>query len=205
MAIFLSISTNQTMFLPLVCLVPARLLIFEVAKWAVSYLTHCSNPFQVDMFISRSMIQTLNNTKNVQEGKRHQKKETSNFLFLSFQICVVTNLSACSCFCLRSFCFWGEVSNSCIWMISAETPCWEIHRKKTAKFLMMTFTCRSTFLYASPISLILFFLFPSIPVPLLDICQVFQFAAPIIVLMFRHPIPTTGFHYVYSTDKLHTR
>jgi hypothetical protein len=109
LAIFLSISLNQTMFLSFVCLVPAGPLDFEVAKWAVSYLTHCSNPFQVDMFISRSMIQTLNNTKNVQEGKRHQKKETSNFLFLSFQVCVVTNLSAYSFFCLCSFCFWGEV------------------------------------------------------------------------------------------------
>ncbi len=60
-------------------MVPAGLLNFEVAKWAVSSLTHCSNPFQVDMFISRFMIQILNNIINVPEGKRHQKKETSNF------------------------------------------------------------------------------------------------------------------------------
>jgi hypothetical protein len=33
-------------------------------------------------------------------------------------------------------------------MISAETACWDIHRKKRAKFLIWTFTCRSTFLYA---------------------------------------------------------
>jgi hypothetical protein len=36
----------------------------------------------------------LQSIQNEQEGKRHQKKETSN------------------CFCLCSFCFWGEVSNS---------------------------------------------------------------------------------------------
>ncbi len=33
-------------------------------------------------------------------------------------------------------------------VISAETTCWEIHRKKIAKFSMRTVTCRSTFLYA---------------------------------------------------------
>ncbi len=68
---------------------------------------------------------------------------------LSFQIWVVTNLTAPNCFCLCSFCFWGEVSNSWILKISAETPCWE-------KDLMRTFTFRSTFLYAynpSPFSL----------------------------------------------------
>jgi hypothetical protein len=60
---------------------------------------------------------------------------------------VVTNLSAPSCFCLCSFCFWGEVYNS--WILN------DIGRnsllgnkKKIAKFLMRTFTCRSTFLYA---------------------------------------------------------
>jgi hypothetical protein len=31
------------------------------------------------MFISRFMIQILHNIQNVQEEKRHQKKETSNF------------------------------------------------------------------------------------------------------------------------------
>jgi hypothetical protein len=36
----------------------------------------------------------LQRIQNVKEGKRHQKKETS------------------SCFCLCSFCFWGEVSKS---------------------------------------------------------------------------------------------
>jgi hypothetical protein len=36
----------------------------------------------------------LQGIKNVQEEKRHQKKETS------------------SCFCHYFFCFWGEVSNS---------------------------------------------------------------------------------------------
>jgi hypothetical protein len=55
------------------------LLDFNIAKWAVSSLTHCSNPFQINMFISRFMIQILQNIQNVQEGKEHQKKETSNF------------------------------------------------------------------------------------------------------------------------------
>ncbi len=57
------------------------------------------------------------------------------------------NLSAPSCFCVCSFCFWGEVSNS--WILNG------IGRKsllgngkKIAKFLMRTFTYRSTFLYA---------------------------------------------------------
>ncbi len=66
--------------------------------------------------------------QNVQQGKRHQNKETSG------------------CFCLSSFCFWGEVSNS--WILN------DIGRnfllgngKKIAKCLMRTFTCRSTFLY----------------------------------------------------------
>jgi hypothetical protein len=99
LAIFLSISPNQTMFLPSVCLVPAGLfchscfnlcslfrrltvyilLDFKVVKWAVSSLTHCSNPFQVNIFISRFMIKILHNIPNLLERKRHQKKETSNF------------------------------------------------------------------------------------------------------------------------------
>jgi hypothetical protein len=54
------------------------LLVFNVAKCrAVSSLTHCSNPFQVNMFISRFMIQIMHNIRNVQEEKRHQKKDTS--------------------------------------------------------------------------------------------------------------------------------
>ncbi len=107
LANFLSISPNQTLFLPSVCLVPCGLFChyrlnlcsqtyilsdFKVAKWAVSSLTHCSNHFQVNMFISRFMIQILYNILNVQEGKRHQKKRDIKF-FISFQICVVTNLS----------------------------------------------------------------------------------------------------------------
>ncbi len=79
LAKFLSISPNQTKFLPSVCLVPAGLfchsfskplvslrmlstyilLDFKVAKWAVSSLTHCSNAFQVNMFTSRFIIQML--------------------------------------------------------------------------------------------------------------------------------------------------
>ncbi len=45
------------------------------------------------------------------------------------------------CFCLYSFCIWGEKFPTAeFWMIARK---W----KKTAKFLMETFTCRSTFLY----------------------------------------------------------
>jgi hypothetical protein len=36
------------------------------------------------------------------------------FCLFCFQICVVTNLSAPSCFCLCSFCCWGEVSTNWI-------------------------------------------------------------------------------------------
>jgi hypothetical protein len=110
------------------------LLNFKVVKWAVSSLTHCSNPFQVNLLISRFMIQILQIIQNVQEGKKHQKKETSKLL--SFQICVVTNLSAPSCFSLCSFCFWGEVSNSRNSLLG--------NRKKIAKFLMRTFTVLAT-------------------------------------------------------------
>jgi hypothetical protein len=42
--------------------------------------------------MSRFMIQILHNIKNVQEGKRHQKK--GHIKFLSLKLCVVTNLSA---------------------------------------------------------------------------------------------------------------
>jgi hypothetical protein len=47
---------------------------FKVANWAVSSLTHLFKSFQVNMFISRFMIQILHTIQNVQEGKRHQKK-----------------------------------------------------------------------------------------------------------------------------------
>jgi hypothetical protein len=67
LARFLSISPNQTKFLPSVCLVPGQVFsaipvsisavslgrrnlytfYFTVAKWAVSSLTHSSNPFRV--------------------------------------------------------------------------------------------------------------------------------------------------------------
>ncbi len=70
----------------------------------------------------------LQRIQNVQEGKRHKKKEIS------------------SCFCLCSFCFLGEVSNSWILMTSAETSCWEIGRN-SQMCLLRNFTCRSTFLY----------------------------------------------------------
>jgi hypothetical protein len=53
----------------------------------------------------------LHRIQNVQEGKRHQKKETS------------------SCFCLCSFCFGEKFPTAEFGMISAETSCWEIERK----------------------------------------------------------------------------
>jgi hypothetical protein len=92
LANFLSISPNEIKFLPSVCLAPAAgllnfsaipvsisavslrrlstyiLLDFKVAKWAVSYLTHSSNPFQVNFARNSG-----------RKSKRHQKKETSNF------------------------------------------------------------------------------------------------------------------------------
>ncbi len=70
----------------------------------------------------------LQRVQNVQEEKRHQKKETT------------------SCFCICSFCFWGEVFNS--WILNDIGRNFLLgNRKKIAKSLMRTFTCRSTFLY----------------------------------------------------------
>jgi hypothetical protein len=51
----------------------------------------------------------LQRIQNGQEGKRHQKYDTSNF---KLPYLCGNNLSAPSCFCICSFCFWGEVSNS---------------------------------------------------------------------------------------------
>jgi hypothetical protein len=47
----------------------------------------------------------------------------------------------------KDFCFWGEVPNSCILNVVGRNSLLG-NRKKIAKFLMGTFTCRSTFLYA---------------------------------------------------------
>ncbi len=70
----------------------------------------------------------LQRIQSAQEGKRHQKKETS------------------SCFCLCFFCFWGEVSNS--WILNDIGRNFLLgNRKKIAKCLMRTFTCNSTFPY----------------------------------------------------------
>ncbi len=72
----------------------------------------------------------LQRIQNIQERKKHQKKETSG------------------CFCLFSFVFWGEVSNS--WILNDIDRNFLLgKRKKLAKCLMRTFTCRSTFLYDS--------------------------------------------------------
>jgi hypothetical protein len=48
-----------------------------------------------------------------------------------------------SCLCICSFCFLGKCTNSCIWNDIGRN-CLLGHRKKIAKFLMRTFTCRST-------------------------------------------------------------
>ncbi len=70
----------------------------------------------------------LQRIQNVQEGKRHQKKETS------------------SCFFLCSFWFWGVVSDS--WILNDIGRIFSLGNwKKIAKCLMRIFTCRSTFLY----------------------------------------------------------
>ncbi len=140
MANFLSVSPNQTMFLLSVCLVPAGpfchscfylcclfrkvnnlyiLSDFKVAKWAVSSLTHCSNPFQVNMYISRFPIQILHNIQNVQKGKRHQKKDKK---FLSFQIVwypTYQHLAA----------FGKKFPTTEFGLILAETSCWELEKK----------------------------------------------------------------------------
>jgi hypothetical protein len=86
LANFLSIFPNQPCFCGLFAwsqldfsAIPVSIYAdFKVAKWAVSSLTHC--PFQVNMFISRFMIQILLNIQNVQEETGHQKKrDTSSF------------------------------------------------------------------------------------------------------------------------------
>jgi hypothetical protein len=57
---------------------------FKVAKWAVSSLTHCSNPFQVNMFISRFMIQMLHNIQKMyRKGKDIRKKIHQTFKLLN--------------------------------------------------------------------------------------------------------------------------
>jgi len=75
-------------------------------------------------------------------GAHARPKPTSKLI-----ICVVTTLSVpYSCFCLCSFCFCGKYPTAEFGMVSAETASWDM-RKKIAKLLMRTFTCRSTLLY----------------------------------------------------------
>ncbi len=75
--------------------------------------------------ISKGRLQRI---QIVQEGKRHQRRESS------------------TCFCLCSFCFWKEVSSS--WILNDIGRNFLLgSRKKIAKCLMRTFTCRSTFLF----------------------------------------------------------
>jgi hypothetical protein len=79
----------------------------------------CIDPFrQNPVFTSLhlgSPVHTALVTEDFKEFKMYRKGKTSekrDIKILSFQICVETNLSATSWFCLRSFCFWGEVSTS---------------------------------------------------------------------------------------------
>ncbi len=61
---------------------------------------------------------------------------------------MVTNLSVYpNCLCLCSFCFRGKYFNCWIWN-NIGRNCLLGHRIRIAKFLMRTFICRSTFLYA---------------------------------------------------------
>ncbi len=59
---------------------------------------------------------------------------------------MVTTYQYPNCFFLCSFCFWGKYSYNRIWNYVSRN-CLLGHRKKIAKFLTRTFTCRSTFLY----------------------------------------------------------
>ncbi len=57
---------------------------------------------------------------------------------------MVTTYQYPNCFCLCSFCFWGKYSSNRIWNYVSRN-CLLGHRKKIAKFLTRTFTCRSTY------------------------------------------------------------
>jgi hypothetical protein len=76
----------------------------------------------------------LQRIQNVQEEKRHQKKETT------------------SCFCLFSFCFWGEISNS--WILNDIGRNFLLgSRKKIAKCLMPPYLSQwSTWNHAEPVT-----------------------------------------------------
>jgi hypothetical protein len=79
------------------------------------------------MFISRFMIQILHNILKVHEGKRHQIK--------SFQICVVTNLSAP----IAAFVFVPSALGRSFQQLNFEWYRQNFllgNRKKIAKFLM---------------------------------------------------------------------
>ncbi len=99
--------------------------------------------FLSDAFFKSFSSKYCKEFKMYRKGKDTRKKRHQ---ILSFHLCVVTSLSAPSCFCLCSFCFWGEVSNS--WILNyIGRNCLLGNGKKIVKFLMRTFTCRSTFLY----------------------------------------------------------
>ncbi len=105
--------------------------------WQNPFLPPCiwDLPFMFYRFSKRTLRRM--------EGKDIRKKRHQIF---KFPICVTTNLPAPSCFCLYFFCFWEEVSMS--WILNDICRNSLLgNRKKIAKFLKRTFTCRSTFLY----------------------------------------------------------
>jgi hypothetical protein len=78
LANLLSISPNQTKFFPYVCLVPG--LDFSAIPVSISAVFLTGR--QTWQNVNRK--RRLQRIQNVQEGKRHQKKETSSCFFLLF-------------------------------------------------------------------------------------------------------------------------
>jgi len=78
LANFLSISPNQTKFLPSVCLVPASLSAIPVSNSADSLTGR-------QTWQNVSSKRRLQRIQNVQEGKIHKKKETSCFQQANFE------------------------------------------------------------------------------------------------------------------------
>jgi hypothetical protein len=87
LANFLSISPNQAWFLPYVCLVSE--LDFSAIPVLISAVS----------FTGRQAWQNVNSREDCENSKCTGREKTSEIL-------------TSSCFCLYSFYFWGEVSNS---------------------------------------------------------------------------------------------
>jgi hypothetical protein len=103
LANFLCISPNQTKFFPY--------------AWS-----------QLDISATSDSVSAV--SEGYQLNYRWILKLLSGPKNLSFEICVVTNLSEYpSCLCLCSICFWGNIPTAEFGMISAETTCWNTERK----------------------------------------------------------------------------